>query len=91
VLSIVLDPEGLAALASGTADTSCARYVDREAECSVTEVAEAPAWELTDPIGVTLVWFGESYRYELFLRSGVSPGLAVQIAESARPLARLAS
>lgn len=91
ILSVVLDPEGLAALASGTADTSCARYVDRETECSVTGVGDAPAWELSDPVGTTLVWYGESYRYELFLRAGVGPDLAVQMAESARPLARLAS
>jgi len=90
VLTVVSDPEGIAALASGTADTSCGRYVDRDADCTVTTVAETPAWELANAIGTTLVWYGDTYRYELFLRTGVGPGLAVQIAESARPLVALA-
>lgn len=90
VLTVVSDQEGIAALASGTADTSCGRYVDRNAECAVTTVGDRPAWELSDPAGTTLVWYGDSYRYELFLRAGVGPDLAVEIAESARPLETLA-
>ena len=90
VFTVVPDDEGLAALASGNADTSCARFIDQQVECSVQEVDAAPAWELTDQLGTTLVWYGDSYRYELFLRSGVAPGLAIDMAESARPLDSLA-
>jgi hypothetical protein len=90
VLTVVADAEGIAALESGTADTSCARYLAVEAECAVNLVSESPAWELRDPNGETLVWYGDSFRYELFLRSGVNPELAVQIAESSRPLANVA-
>jgi hypothetical protein len=90
VFTVIQDVEGLAALASGTADTSCARFVAQQVACSVQEVAETPAWELADQLGVTLVWYGEAYRYELFLRSGIAPNLAVEIAESIRPLASLA-
>jgi hypothetical protein len=90
VLTVVPDAEGLAAFASGTADTSCSRFIDREAECSVRQVGDRPAWELTDPLGTTLVWYGEAYRYELFLRQGVNAALAVDMAESAKPLAALA-
>ena len=90
VLTVVPDAEGLAALASGTADTSCSRFIDREADCSVLEVGDRPGWELTDPLGTTLIWYGEAYRYELFLRQGVNSALAVDMAESARPLASLA-
>jgi hypothetical protein len=86
VLTVITDAEGLAGLASGTADTSCARFIDRQADCSVTTVDEGPAWELTDRIGVTLVWYSDLYRYELFLRSGVNPSWAVLMADSARLL-----
>jgi hypothetical protein len=90
VFTVVPDDEGLAAVASGNADTSCARFIDRQAECSVQEVNTGPAWELTDQLGTTLVWYGDVYRYELFLRSGVAPGLAIEMAESVRPLGSLA-
>ncbi len=86
VFTVIQDDEGLAAVASGTADTSCTRYIDQNAECSVKEVGTSPAWELTDQLGTTLVWYGDSYRYELFLRSGVAPELAMEMADSARPL-----
>jgi hypothetical protein len=86
VLTVINDPEGLAALASGTADTSCARFLDRQAECSVTTVDGGPAWELTDRLGVSLVWYSDLYRYELFLRSGVNTDWAVPMADSARLL-----
>lgn len=89
VFTVIQDDEGLAAFASGTADTSCTRYIDRNAECSVTKVGTSSAWELTDQLGTTLVWYGDSYRYELFLRSGVAPELAMGMAESARPLGSL--
>lgn len=89
VLTVVNDPEGLAAIASGMADTSCARYIDRQAQCAVATVKDLPAWELADNLGVTLIWFSETYRYELFLRSGVNRTLAREMAESSRPLSAL--
>ncbi|MGH8927923.1 MAG: hypothetical protein ACRDWH_06200 [Acidimicrobiia bacterium] len=89
VYMVISDPEGLAALASGQADTSCARFIDLQVDCSVQEVREVPAWELTDQLGTTLVWYGDSYRYELFLRSGVPADMAVEMADSVRPLASL--
>lgn len=90
VWTVVNDPEGLAAIASGMADTSCARYIDRQAQCAVQTVNDRPAWELTDNLGVTLIWFSDTYRYELFLRSGVNRSLALEMAESARLLSALA-
>ena len=90
VFTVISDDEGLAAVSSDTADTSCARYIDQNVECSVAEVDTRPAWELTDQLGTTLVWYGDSYRYELFLRSGVARGLAIEMADSARPLSALA-
>ncbi|MGQ0847648.1 MAG: hypothetical protein ACT4OP_00745 [Actinomycetota bacterium] len=90
VFSVANDPEWIAALASGTADTSCARYVDRQANCSVTEIDERPAWELTDELGTTLVWYSDTYRYELFLRSGISTALGHQMASTMRFLGSLA-
>jgi hypothetical protein len=90
VFTVVADDEGLAAMASGNADTSCARYLDQNVECAVNEVAARPAWKLTDQLGTTLVWYGDAYRYELFLRSGVAPDLAIDMAESVRPLDSLA-
>jgi hypothetical protein len=90
VFTVVADDEGLAAMASGNADTSCARFLDQNVECAVNEVASRPAWELRDQLGTTLVWYGDAYRYELFLRSGVAPDLAIEMAESVRPLDSLA-
>jgi len=90
VYTVIADDEGLAAMGSGNADTSCARYIDQHVECAVQEVGTSPAWELTDQLGLTLVWYGDAYRYELFLRSGVAPGLAIEMAESVRPLGSLA-
>ncbi len=90
VYTVIPDDEGLAAVASGNTDTSCARFIDRQVECSVQEVDTGPAWELTDQLGTTLVWYGDTYRYELFLRSGLATGLAIEMAESARPLDSLA-
>ena len=90
VLTVINDPEGVAAMNSGMADTSCARYIDRQAQCTVQTVKDGPAWELADNLGVTLVWFSDAYRYELFLRSGVNPSLAREMAESARLLSALA-
>lgn len=90
VFTVIADDEGLAAMASGNADTSCARFLDQNVECAVNEVAAKPAWKLTDQLGTTLVWYGDSYRYELFLRSGVAPDLAIDMAESVRPLDSLA-
>ena len=90
VFTVVADNEGLAAMASGNADTSCTRFLDQNVECAVNEVAAQPAWELRDQLGTTLVWYGDSYRYELFLRSGVAPDLAIEMAESVRPLDSLA-
>lgn len=90
VFTVIPDDEGLAAVASGTADTSCARYIDQNVACSVQEVDNSPAWELTDQLGTTLVWYGDAYRYELFLRPGIEPSLAIEMADSARPLSSLA-
>lgn len=91
VFTVAHDAEGLAAIASGTADTSCARYIDRQAQCAVSDVGGRPAWELTDNLGVTLIWYSDTYRYELFLRAGVNAGLAKDIAESSRLLINLAT
>ena len=90
VFSVIPDAEGLAAIASGTADTSCARFLDQNVDCAVQEVGTNPAWELTDQLGTTLIWYGDSYKYELFLRSGIDPALAIEMAESVRPLEALA-
>ncbi len=91
VFTVVNDAEGLAAIASGTADTSCARYIDRQAQCAVADINGRPAWELTNNLGVTMIWFSDVYRYELFVRAGVSTNLVEEIAESTRLLANLAT
>jgi hypothetical protein len=44
---------------------------------------------LSDQSGITLIWFKGDFRYELFLRVGVDPDLALEMAESARPLGNL--
>ena len=91
VFTVVNDAEGLAGIASGTADTSCARYIDRQAQCAVADINGRPAWELTNNLGVTMIWFSDVYRYELFVRAGVSTNLVQEIAESTRLLANLAT
>jgi hypothetical protein len=54
-----------------------------------SEVEDTPAWALSDQSGITLIWFKGDFRYELFLRVGVDPDLALEMAESARPLGNL--
>ena len=72
VLRVSTDPQG-AAEAASEARPSCARFADRTTEqCEITAVGERTTWILSGSGGTTLVWFDDTYRYELFGRSFVS-------------------
>ncbi|MEX2624206.1 MAG: hypothetical protein WD651_10800 [Acidimicrobiia bacterium] len=89
ILTVAIDPAGADLMASGAGDTSCSRYSSFGGECVESEVEDTPAWALSDQSGITLIWFKGDFRYELFLRVGVDPDLALEMAESARPLGNL--
>lgn len=89
ILTVVADPAGADLIESGAGDVSCARYTSFGGECLQIEVDEQPGWSLSDQTGSTLVWFNGDLRYELFLRVGVEPELALEVAESSRPLQNL--
>jgi len=89
ILTVVADPEGADLLESGVGDITCARYTSFGGDCTQIEVDDQPGWNLADQTGSTLVWFNGDLRYELFLRIGVDPELALDVAESSRPLQNL--
>jgi hypothetical protein len=89
ILTVVADPAGADLIESGAGDISCARYTSFAGDCVQIEVDDGPAWSLSDQTGSTVVWFNGDFRYELFLRVGVDPELAPDVAESSRPLANL--
>jgi hypothetical protein len=89
IFTVAIDPAGADLITSGAGDTSCSRYSSFGGECVEAEVDGSPAWTLTDQTGTTLIWFNGDFRYELFLRVGVDADLALEMAESARPLGNL--
>jgi hypothetical protein len=73
VLSVSVDPETAAEVASAGANNSCERFADRSTEvCAVTTVSRRPVWSLEASNGTTMIWFDQEYRYELFGRSYVT-------------------
>ena len=89
ILTVVADPEGADLIESGAGDISCARYTSFGGDCAQIEIDDQPGWSLADQTGSTLVWFNGDLRYELFIRIGVDLELAMDVAESSRPLQNL--
>ena len=90
VLRVSTDPAAAAELAEPGAEVSCARFADRSTKkCAVIEVNSVQIWQLISNSGVTLIWFGGPYRYELFGRSFVSRNVLEQMAGKTVRLADL--
>jgi hypothetical protein len=73
VMSVSIDPETAAEVASAGSNNSCERFAERSTEvCAVTTVSRRPVWSLEAANGTTMIWFDQQYRYELFGRSYVT-------------------
>ena len=90
ILSVSVDPEVAADVASPGADNSCERFADRSSEvCAVATLDGRPVWSLEASNGTTMVWFDGEYRYELFGRSYVAPAALQEMAIGLVPLSEL--
>lgn len=90
VLRVALDPDTIAELAAATDPPSCARFADRNTDdCEILEVGGRTTWRLTGSGGVTLIWFDDTYRYELFGRDYLQEEAILGMAEVMIPLAQL--
>lgn len=90
VLRVAIDPESIAELAEATEPPSCARFSDRNTEtCDLLEIGGRTTWKLSGSGGTTLIWFDDTYRYELFGRSFVREEALLEMAEATVPLAQL--
>ena len=90
IMSVSVDPEVAADVASPGADNSCERFADRGTEvCAVATVGGRPVWSLEASNGTTMVWFDGDYRYELFGRAYVAPEALQKMADGLVPLSEL--
>lgn len=90
VLRVSTDVDAAAALASGEADVTCARFADRTAErCEVVPLGDSEAWMLTASGGTTIVWYDGPYRYELFGRSFIGSNILRDMAAEMSPLSSI--
>jgi len=92
VLEIAIDKETATELAQSGEDPSCARFADRTTNsCEIFNVSDRTVWSLTSNQGTTLVWFEETYRYELFGRPYVPFEALMGMPAESVPLADLSS
>ena len=90
ILSVSVDPEVAADVASPGADNSCERFAARSTEvCAVATVDGRPVWSLEAANGTTMVWFDGDYRYELFGRSYVAVEALQRMVVGLVPLSEL--
>jgi len=90
IMSVSVDPEVAADVASPGADNSCERFADRSTEvCAVATISGRPVWSLEASNGTTMVWYDGQYRYELFGRSYVAPAALQEMVVDLVPLSEL--
>lgn len=90
VLRVATDPESATEISIAGDEASCARFAENTTEgCEILEISGRPVWMLSSPQGVTLVWFDDIYRYELFGRSFVPVGGLTRMPETSVLLADL--
>lgn len=90
VLRVAIDPETIAELAATTEAPSCARFADRNTDnCEIIELGGRATWRLEGLGGTTLIWFDDTYRYELFGRDYLQDEALLAMAEGQIPLAQL--
>ncbi|REK26024.1 MAG: hypothetical protein DWQ40_00260 [Actinobacteria bacterium] len=87
VLRVYRDAETAAEIAAPGADLSCARFAASETvSCDLERIDGRPTWILEDPSGLTLIWFDDTYRYEMFGRPFAAREALRQTAASMSPL-----
>lgn len=88
IFTVATDAETAAEVADPETEITCGRFSSRSTnQCEVYEIAGHPVWELASSDGTTLIWFDESYRYELFGRRFVERDLLVGMASETVSLA----
>lgn len=91
VLRVYRDAETAAEILTEGADLSCTRFAGSETStCDVTEVGGATTWILESTAGITLIWFDDIYRYEMFGRPFAAREGLIQTAASMMPLPLIA-
>lgn len=90
VLTVSRDAETAAEVAQIGEDVTCARFADRSTDiCEIVNLDGKQVWRLAGGGGLTLIWFDETYRYELFGRGFVSGSVLEEMAADTLPLADL--
>lgn len=90
VLRVAIDTETIAELAEATEPPSCARFADRNTDsCEIVDIGGRTTWQLEGSGGTTLIWFDDTYRYELFGRDYLQEEALLAMAEGLIPLAQL--
>lgn len=90
ILRVANDKETATEIEESGEDPSCARFADPTTNsCELFNVLDRTVWSLTSNQGTTLVWFGGTYRYELFGRPFVSFEALMRMAGDSVPLADL--
>lgn len=90
VLRVAVDPDGATEVAQTGEDLSCARFAERSTDlCQIFELDGKQVWRLTGSGGVTLIWFADRYRYELFGRDFLTLDVLERMASNTVLLAQL--
>jgi hypothetical protein len=90
VLNVSLDPERASALAAGELEISCAQLSDLTTEsCELIEIDSSSYWRLRSAGGTTIIWFDDTYRYEMFGRNVISLDVLQRMATDMVPLSEL--
>lgn len=72
ILQVARDPDTASEIAQAGESVSCARFSDRSTNvCAIVTLAGRQVWRLSGSSGTTLIWFEDSYRYELYGRTFV--------------------
>jgi hypothetical protein len=90
ILRVANDKETATEIAQSGEEPSCARFADRTTNsCEVFDIANRTVWSLTSNQGTTLVWFDETFRYEMFGRPFVPFEALIGMTAESVPLADL--
>lgn len=92
VLTVSIDEEGAEEVAGSDDPLSCARFADLTTElCDLLSINGRQIWKLGSTAGTTLIWFEDTYRYELLARGLVPDEILERMASESVPLSELGS
>lgn len=90
VLTVSRDPDTAAEVAEIGEDVTCARFADRSTDiCEILNLDGRQVWRLVGGGGLTLIWFDDVYRYELFGRSFVPGNILEEMVSDTLALSEL--